>query len=122
MRPLLGATFILICGCSSNIAGSWQTAEVRPQGAVFPIHQVTFDDQGKYTATGQFTAQGAYTGDVHTTTGDYKKQGQTVRVSPIGGPPVEYQVRRRMDGKLEMTLKLPGKDRDVTAVLTPTAP
>ena len=122
VRLLFGAAVVVISGCSSSIAGSWQTAEVRPQGAGFPINQVTFDAQGKYTATGQFSAQGAYSGDTHTTTGVYTKQGQTVRVSPIGGPPLEYKSRRRLDGKLVMTLKLPGQDREITAVLTPAAP
>lgn len=121
-------TFLLLCvsvllsGCSSSIAGSWKTTEVRPQGAGFPISQVTFDAQGKYTATGLFSAQGAYTGDMHTTTGAYTRQGQTVRVTPIGGPPLEYKTRRRLDGKLVMALKLPGRDQEITAVLTPAAP
>ena len=118
----MGATVIVIPGCSSSIVGSWKTAEVRPQGAGFPINQVTFDAQGKYTATGQFSAQGAYTGDTHTTTGAYTRKRQTVRVTPIGGPPLEYKTRRRLDGKLVMTLKIPGRNDEVTAVLTPAAP
>ncbi len=117
----LCSTF-LFSGCSSSIAGSWKTAEVSPQGAAFPINQVTFDAQGKYTATGAFSAQGAYSGDTHTTTGTYKRQWQTVRVSPIGGPPLEYKTRRRLDGKLVMTLKVPGQDDEITAVLAPATP
>ena len=117
----LCSTFLLP-GCSSSIAGSWQTAEIRPQGAAFPINQVTFDAQGKYTATGAFSAQGSYSGDTHTTTGAYTRQGRMVRVSPIGGPPLEYKTRRRLDGKLVMTLRVPGQDSEVTAVLTPATP
>jgi len=113
---------LLLSGCSSSIAGSWETSEVRPQGAGFPINQVTFDKQGKYTATGAFSAQGTYSGDIHTTTGVYTRQWQTVRVSPVGGPPLEYKTRRRLDGKLVMTLKVPGQDREVTAVFTPATP
>lgn len=116
----LGLAVLAASGCS--IAGSWKTSEVRPQGAAFPINQVTFDAQGKYTATGEFSAQGAYNGDMHTTTGTYKKQWQMVRVSPIGGPPLEYKTRRRLDGKLVMILKVPGQDREITAVLTPATP
>ena len=112
----------LFSGCSSSIAGSWTTSEVRPQGAVFPINQVTFDAQGKYTATGEYSAQGTYSGEMHTTTGAYTRQQQTVRVSPVGGSPLEYKTRRRLDGKLVMTLKVPGQDGEVTAVLTPAAP
>ncbi len=121
-RLLYCAAIVLISGCSRSISGSWQTAEIHPQGAAFPIHQVTFDAQGKYTATGEFSAQGAYNGDTHTTTGTYERQWQTVRVSPIGGPPLEYKTRRRLDGKLVMTLKVPGQDSEVTAVLTPAGP
>ena len=117
----LCSTFLL-SGCSSSITGSWETSEVRPQGAGFPINQVTFDEQGKYTATGAFSAQGTYSGDIHTTTGVYTRQLQTVRVSPVGGPPLEYKIRRRLDGKLVMTLKVPGQDREVTAVFTPAKP
>ena len=112
---------VLLTGCSS-IAGSWKTVDVRPQGAAFPINQVTFDAQGKYTATGDYSAQGTYSGDLHTTTGAYTRQRQTVRVSPVGGPPLEYKIRRRLDGKLVMTLKVPGQDREITAVLTPATP
>lgn len=110
---------LLLSGCSSGIAGSWQTTEVRPQGAAFPIYQVTLDAGGKYTATGLFSAQGTYNGDAHTTTGDYTRQGQKVRFSPVGGAPLEYKIRRRLDGKLVMTLKMPGKDEEITAVLQP---
>jgi hypothetical protein len=112
----------LLPGCSSGIAGSWKTSEIRPQGAAFPINQVTFDAQGKYTATGEFSAQGTYSGEVHTTTGAYTRQRQTIRVSPVDGPPLEYKTRRRLDGKLLMTLKVPGQDGEVTAVLTPATP
>jgi len=121
-RPLFCAAAVLISGCSRSIAGSWKTSEVHPQGAGFPIYQVTFDAQGKYTATGAFSAQGEYSGDTHTTTGAYTKKRQMVRVSPVGGPPLEYRIRRRLDGKLVMTLKVPGQDGEVTAVLTPAAP
>jgi len=122
-RPRLTlCSTILLSGCSTNIAGSWQTAEIHPKGAGFPINQVTFDNQGKYTATGEFSAGGVYNGDTHTTTGTYKKQWQTVRISPVGGPPLEYKTRRRLDGKLVMTLKVPGQDHEVTAVLAPATP
>jgi len=116
------AAVVSISGCSSNIAGSWQTAEVHPQGAAFPINEVTFDAQGKYTATGAFSAKGEYSGDTHTTTGDYARKREVVRISPVGGPPLEYKIRRRLDGKLVMTLKMPGEKPEVTAVLTPAMP
>ena len=119
---LFSTTIFALSGCSNSIAGSWKTSEVRPQGAGFPINQVTFDAQGKYTATGDYSAQGEYSGKMHTTTGGYTRQRQMVRVSPVGGPPLEYKTRRRLDGKLVMTFKVPGQDDEVTAVLTPATP
>ena len=121
-RLLFCAPMVAISGCNSSIAGSWQTAEIRPQGAAFPINQVTFDDEGKYTATGAFSAKGEYSGDTHTTTGAYTRKQQVMHVSPVGGPPVQYKIRRRLDGKLVMTLKMPGEKGEVSAVLTPAAP
>ena len=111
---------VLSSGC--GIAGSWKTVEVRPKGAAFPINQVTFDTKGKYTASGGFTAQGAYNGNTHTTTGAYTQRFGTLRLSPIGGPMLEYKAHRRLDGKLVMTLKIPGQDPEVTAVLSSAAP
>ncbi len=80
---------------------------------------MTFDEAGKYTATGLFTAQGAYDGKTHTTTGGYKASGGTLSLSPVGGPTLDYRTRRRADGKLVMTFRPPGQDREVTAVLEP---
>jgi len=123
-RPKWG--FAVLCaaaltsGC--GLGGSWKTTDVRPKGAAFPINQVTFDTQGKYTATGEFTAKGDYNGNTHTTTGVYTRRWQTLTLSPVGGPMLEYKTRRRWDGKLVMTLKLPGQDREATAVLSPAAP
>ena len=122
VRLLFCASVVWISGCSNNIAGAWQTTEISPQGAAFPINQVSFDAQGHYTATGVFSAQGGYSGDTHTTTGAYTKKRQVVCVSPVGGPPLEYKIRRRLDGKLVMTLLAPGQKGEVTAVLTPATP
>jgi hypothetical protein len=93
--------------------------ETSPQGAPFPINEVTFAEGGKYTATGLFTAQGQYDGKAHTTTGAYKMSGQKLLLSPAGGPTLEYRTRRRSDGKLVMTFRPPGQSREVTAVLEP---
>ena len=111
---------VLSSGC--GIGGSWKTVEVRPKGAAFPINQVTFDAHEKHTATGEFTAKGDYNGNTHTTTGVYTRRWQTLTLSPIGGPTLEYKAHRRWDGKLVMTLKLPGQDREATAVLGPAKP
>jgi hypothetical protein len=81
------------------------------------MHQVTFAENGKYTATGMFTAQGKYDGDPHTTTGAYAMAGQKLSLSPQGGAAMEYRVRRRADGKLVLTYRMPGQDKAVTAVL-----
>ncbi len=107
-------------GC--GLTGSWRTVEVRPQGAPFPINEVTFDTQGKYTATGMFDARGAYQQDPHTTTGTYSQAWRTLTFSPVGGPALAYKAQRRWDGKLVMRLQLPGQDREVSAVLAPAPP
>ncbi len=116
---ILAAWLGMLAGCASP-AGSWRTVEITPAGAPFPIHQVTFDEKGKYTATGLFTAQGQHDGRIHTTTGAYKLTGQGLSLSPLGGPTLEYRARRRADGKMVLTFKPPGQDRSVTAVLEPT--
>ena len=113
-------TAVLSSGC--GITGSWKTVEVRPKGAAFPINQVTFDTKGKYTASGGFTAHGAYNGNTHTTTGAYTQRLGTLQLSPIGGPMLEYKAHRRLDGKLVMTLRMPGQEREVSAVLGPAKP
>jgi hypothetical protein len=63
------------------MGGSWQTESVRPEGAAFPINEITFAG-GKYTATGLFSARGAYSGDRHTTTGAYSFNGTTLTLKP----------------------------------------
>lgn len=103
------------------MGGSWRTESVTPEGAGFPINEITLAG-GKYTATGLFTAQGAYSGDRHTTTGDYAFSGTTLTLTPVGGPALKYKTVRRMDGKLAMTLKAPNQDKTVTAILAPVKP
>lgn len=111
---------ISLTGCA--LGGSWRTESIRPEGAPFPVNEITFDPSGKYTATGLFTAQGAYDGDRHTTTGGYKLSGAKLTLSPTDGPQLVYNTVRRLDGKLVMTLKLPNQDRSVSAVLAPARP
>jgi hypothetical protein len=106
-------------GCTANVAGSWQVVDVKPRGASFPFNRVTFDEQGKYTATGLYDSEGRMSEDVHTATGQVERKGGDVRLVPAKGTAVIYKTRRRLDGKLEMTLRVPGQDRPLTAVLAP---
>ena len=114
---LLGA----ICGCTADIAGTWQVVDVQPKGASFPLNRVTFDLQGKYTSAGLYDAQGRLRDDVQTATGRFERMGDNLRLIPANGTAVSYQMRRRLDGKIEMTLDIPGQNRPLTAVLSPTA-
>ena len=118
-RSLVSLAFLFAPGCA--MGGSWRTESTHPQGAPFPINEITFD-QGKYTATGLYTAQGAYGGDRRTTTGEYSFNGVTLKLKPGGGPELSYKTARRLDGKLSMTLQLPNQDQSVTAILVPVKP
>ncbi len=122
MQRYAGFLTALLVGCSTNMAGSWEVVEVHPEGASFPFRQVSFDDQGKYTATGMFDADGRMTGKQHTTTGQAQRKGRELRMAPSKGTAVVYQTRRRLDGRLELVLKVPGQDRPLTAVLAPPNP
>ena len=118
-RLLLSFALLSTSGCA--MGGSWRAESTHPPGAAFPINEITFD-QGKYTATGLFSAQGDYSGDRRTTTGEYSFNGATLKLKPSGGPELFYKTARRLDGKLSMTFKLPNQDQAVTAVLAPVKP
>jgi hypothetical protein len=107
-------------GCTANVAGSWQVVEVKPRGASFPFNHVTFDRQDKYTATGVYDSEGRMSEDVHTATGQVLRKGRDVRLVPAKGTAVAYKTRRRLDGKLEMILRVPGQNRPLIAVLART--
>lgn len=103
------------------MGGSWRTESIRPEGAAFPINEITFAG-GNYTATGLFTAQGTYSGDRHTTTGKYSFNGMALTLSPGDGPALKYQTSRRLDGKLSMSFTPPNQKQSVTAILAPVKP
>jgi len=121
-RRILTASVALILfgaigGCMANVTGSWEVVDVQPRGASFPFNRVSFDEHGKYTATGLYDSEGRLSDDVHTVTGQVERKGREVRLLPAKGTAVVYRTRRRLDGKLEMTLTVPGQDRPLTAVL-----
>jgi len=101
-------------GCS--VAGTWKTVDIQPHGSPFPISQMTLDEQGKYTATGGFTAKGEYDGDPHTTTGTYRRRWSDLHLAPAEGPVLVYRTHRLWDGKLVMTFKPPGGEKSIKAV------
>ena len=105
-----------VAGCAPGMAGSWRTVDVYPKGASFPVNELNLDADGRYTATGYYSAKGDYDGEPHTTTGKYSRRGQQLELAADGGPAVVYKTRRRLDGKIEMTLKIPGQKDKVTAV------
>ena len=121
MCRFLAAAVVSLLASGCAIGGSWRTESVKPDGAAFPINEITLAG-GKYTATGLFTAQGAYSGDRHTTTGDYSFSGTTLTLTPGGGPALKYKTARRLDGKLTMTFTPPNQNKSVTAILAPVKP
>lgn len=121
MRKLLACTLLTLLASGCAMGGSWRAESVQPEGSAFPINEITFAG-GKYTATGMFTAAGTYSGDRHTTTGEYSFNGATLTLTPGGGPALKYKTARRMDGKLAMTFQVPHQDKSVTAILAPVKP
>jgi hypothetical protein len=103
-------------GC--GVTGAWKTIDVQPAGAPFPVNQVTFDPQGSYAAQGFFTPQGAYDGHLHDSKGTYRWKGRRLELAAADGPPLTYRTRRRLDGRLVMTLQIPGQPQTITATLS----
>lgn len=110
-------TILLPAGCS--ITGSWRVAEIKPNGAPFPFQQVLFDRAGKFTAHGFVSAKGEYANDLQTLHGRYERQGAGIRMTMDQGANLLYKTRRRLNGDLVMTLRLPNSDRKITAILVP---
>ena len=116
-QQLAAGTMLLAAGC--NVTGSWRVAETKPEGAPFPFQQVLFDPSGKFTTQGFVSANGEYTGKVHTIQGEYLHEGADIRMTLDQGAKLLYKTRRRLNGQLVMTLRLPNWDQSVTAILVP---
>ena len=116
-RPLAIGTILLAAGC--NITGSWRVAEIKPDGAPFPFQQVLFDRTGKFMTHGFVSAKGEHTNDLQTLHGRYVRQGAGIRMTMDQGANLLYKTRRRLNGELVMTLRLPNSDRRITAILVP---
>jgi hypothetical protein len=87
----------LLCGCS--LAGTWRTVAVTPGDVRFPISHVTFDDDGRYTATVE------YDEGPRTDTGAYQWNGWRLVITPTKGPGRVYRGSRHWGGKLVLTDK-----------------
>jgi hypothetical protein len=96
------ATAAIVNGCS--LSGTWRTVSVVPEGERFPIVSVTFDKQHRFTATSEEDAR------QRTSTGEYKWNGLRLILSPGHGQEQEqkYRGRRRLDGTLVLTHRVPG--------------
>ncbi len=89
----------LLTGC--NISGTWQAIDVSPDDAMFPLTKMTFDAQGRYTATESTDGQ------IRTSTGSYTWNGLALKLEPTGGEPRSYPGRTRFDGALVLLHKSP---------------
>jgi beta-glucanase (GH16 family) len=106
-------------GCAPKLSGSWETVDVQPAGASFPFNTVQFDPSGKYTASGLYDGSGRMTNEVRTTTGDFRQSGSQLQIQPHKGELQSYQLRRRLDGKLEVILQRPGEQGQLKAIFAP---
>lgn len=106
---MLAAAIIGPTGCATSVSGSWKRISTSPPNAAFPVDQVTFDEQDRYTATG------TYDGQKRTSTGRYEYGGSQLKVLNANAEPRVYTARRLSDGKLELTYEEHGQK--VTAVL-----
>ena len=100
---LLAAT-----GCSS-ITGSWKKVSTHPKGAPFPVDAIIFNQQQQYTSTW------TYDGETHTSTGQYRYSGNTLKVQQGNNVPRSYKAKLKMDGSLVLTYKV--GDTTVSATL-----
>ena len=101
-------TTLLASGCSS-ITGSWEKVSTQPHGAPFPIDKIIFDPQQNYTSTW------TYDGETHTSTGQYRYSGNTLKVQHSNHVPRDYKAKLKMDGSLVLTYKV--GDKTVSATL-----
>ncbi len=123
-RPSLaiGVLIAVTGGCAPKLSGSWETVDVQPAGASFPFNTIQFDPSGKYTASGLYDGSGRMTNEVRTTTGDFRQSGSQLQFQPHKGDLQSYQMRRRLDGKMEVILASPGQQGQLKAVLSPSGP
>jgi hypothetical protein len=81
-------------GCATNLSGTWKTVNVDPPGAPFPLHQVTFDEEGRYTASAM------QDGEKHTSVGTYRQGLTFLEVRQDGRLPRNYRCKRLSDGSI----------------------
>jgi hypothetical protein len=120
LRRALMLSVAIACGpggCAKDLSGSWETVQVRPEGASFPFNRIQFGE-GTYTAFGLYDGDGRMAEDVQTTTGEYRRSGSALQIKPHKGANQSYHVRRRLDGRLEIVMTRPG-GKPLTAVLAP---
>ena len=106
-------------GCGS-VVGEWRLVQTKPEGSSFPVSGIGFESDGRYAATGWYTSDGVYDGEEHTNYGDFTRRGQSLSLEADENRGLAYKTRRRWDGKLVMTLEVPGRKRKVTAVFART--
>lgn len=106
-----------LAGC--RVSGRWQLRDTKPEGAAFPFHAIQLAPGGEYQTQGLFSATGDFDGKPHTVSGSYSRSPGSLSLSPTNGPTVSYRTYRRLDGKLVLSLALPGPPHRVTAVFEP---
>ena len=118
------SAFLIVAGLAlggcGGVVGEWRLVRTKPEGSSFPVRGIGFDSEGRYASTGWYTSDGVYDGEEHTNNGDFTSRGNSVKLKADEGRGLKYKTRRRWDGKLVMTLEVPGEKRKVTAVFSRT--
>jgi len=86
-------------GCTTNLSGTWNTVEVEPPGGPFPLHRVTFDEHGRYTASSMRD------GEKHTSVGTYRQGLSFLEITQQGRLPRNYHFKRLSDGTIRLTFE-----------------
>ncbi len=83
-----------LTGCS--LTGTWSTASVRPADERFDLSHVSFDKQGRYTATAR------YDGTSRTSVGSYRFNGRKLIINPDNGSQRAYACKRGLSDELTL--------------------
>lgn len=110
---LLGSSCLLLLtvGCTSNLVGTWKSESVVPADAAkhFNIAEAKFDRDNTFSVTSKY-------GDkIQTSTGTYKYDGFTLKLTTTDGKELKYGCTYMMMGpKLEIRKTHEGKTVKVT--------
>lgn len=107
---LLGIAVVGLGGCAANIVGTWRTTQVEPPGIMFPLDEISFDGQGRYTASW------SQDDEKHTSVGAYRQSMSQLEITQDGRLARKYRLKRKSDDSLVMIYR--EGENEVAATLT----